>query len=74
MSRQDIQRNYLEFMSTQGGQDLIKELDRQIDESHQAAEENPERARDYVLTAKAAREIKEHIVRMSTAARKDVVR
>lgn len=72
MTRTDLVAEYAKFFKSEGGLDLLKELDRQINESHEAAEEDPDHAKDFVLTAKAAREIKAHISRMCIAGSKVV--
>lgn len=69
MDRSELVRLYAAFMKSAAGEDLTKELDREISDSHKAAEKDPDHAKDHVLTAKAARQIKEYIARMSIDAK-----
>lgn len=70
MTRSELVGQYVHFFKSEGGLDLMKEIDRQIRESHEKAEQDPDHARDFVLTARAARELKSHIERMSVDAKK----
>lgn len=70
MTREELVHGYANFFKSEAGIDLLKELDRQIEESHRDAEENPDMAGQLVMRAKAAREIREHINRMCIAGKK----
>jgi hypothetical protein len=63
----DAYRNY--FLKSEPGRYFMEQLDKQLDDNHRAAENDPELARDYVQRAKGIREIQVHIESVSAERR-----
>lgn len=71
MKQEDRAKAYEQFfVNSEAGGYFMAEINRLLDTNHEAAEGNPELARDYVQRAKGVREVSEHIQNVMTAVKK----
>lgn len=69
---QQLKQAYQSFFEkSEAGKYFMSELNRLLSDNHEAAEKNPETARDFMQRAKGNRQVLEHILSVGIEIKKD---